>query len=200
MRPILKMAAKNRKNPRVKSQQPTLMVHPRKRKKRPPKVFSPSTRMSLKTKRPLLRRHLLFLIPTPQQPIVLRQQLLRSLKGQDHDPRKRPQLRKVVLLRLELPLLVRLVRPMLVRLMARLLWRPMTSMEIWFLMRLLKLNQESNPELQASQNPARAYYQALPRKSEDVIAVAMKIRNSLKEKKKKKKKKKKKVLALIPLL
>ena len=29
-----------------------------------------------------------------------------------------------------------------------------------------------------------AYYQALPRKSEDVIAVAMKIRNSLKEKKK----------------
>ena len=31
MRPILKMAAKKRKNPRVKSQQPTLMVHPRKR-------------------------------------------------------------------------------------------------------------------------------------------------------------------------
>merc|ERR1712083_716558 len=67
----------------------------------------------------------------------------------------------------------------LVRLMARLLWRPMTLMAIWFLTRLLKLNQESNPELQASQNPARAYYQALPRKSEDVIVVVMKIRNLL---------------------
>merc|ERR1711990_105996 len=112
------MAAKKRKNPRVKSQQPTLMVHPRKRspgvgrprkrKRRSPKVFSPSTRLSLKTKRPLLRPHLLFLIPTPQQPIVLRPQLPRSLKGQDHGPRKRRQFQKVVLLRLEQPLLVRL--------------------------------------------------------------------------------------------